>query len=167
MENHEVWRDIKGYEGRYQISNKGRIWSCIKQGYLKSRLDRSGYCTVCLYAKNGKRKFEKIHRLVAINFISEPPKDRTQVNHIDENKQNNCVDNLEWCDAGYNTNYGTRNAKVSAPVYCVELDKTFPSIREAGRQTNTDSSAIAKCCKGKYETTGGYHWRYVNSFQSF
>ena len=163
MESGEVWTDIKGYEGKYQVSSKGRVWHVLKQRYIKGRVDKDGYKIVILYAKNGKRKFEKVHRLVAINFIGEPPKGKTQVNHKDENKQNNCVENLEWCNNKYNCNYGNRNKKISTPVYCVELDRIFYGSRQAERELGIDHSSIIKCCKGKIETCGGYHWKYTDT----
>ena len=162
MDNREVWKDIKGYEGKYQISNTGRVWSVGRQSYLKGGYDKDGYHIVALYAKNGKCKYEKVHRLVAINFIGEPPSGKTHVNHKDENPANNNVDNLEWCDAKYNNNYGAHNEKLSRPVRCVELDKIFYGAREAERQLGVDHSMIIKCCKGKRSSYKGYHWEYVN-----
>ena len=105
----EEWRDIPGYEGLYQVSNLGRIRSLIDKKYdlnekvvkiinrekmLKQNLTKKGYCNVKLY-KNGKGETYKIHRLVAETFIPNP-ENKPQVNHIDGNKQNNCVSNLEW-----------------------------------------------------------------------
>lgn len=162
MESREVWIDVKGYEGKYQVSNKGRVWSVINQQYMRPRLDKDGYCIVCLSAKNGKRKYEKVHRLVALNFIGNPPSGKTQVNHRDENKQNNNVDNLEWCDSKYNNNYGTRNLKISTPVYCIELDKIFDGAVDVERKLGLDHSSILKCCNGKRNVCGGYHWRYAD-----
>ena len=107
----EEWRDIKGYAGRYQISSFGRIYSCCSGIYLKIHTREDGYKQVSLY-KNDKYKRFLVHRLVALHFI-ENPNNYTQVNHKDENKQNNCVYNLEWCTARYNINYGSHNKRVS------------------------------------------------------
>ena len=93
----EIWKDCKGYEGKYQVSNLGRVWSIGSQKYLKGSYDRDGYIQVYLTAKNGKVKMEKVYRLVALVFLDNP-NNYPQVNHKDKNKQNNCVDNLEWCD---------------------------------------------------------------------
>lgn len=121
----EIWKDIKNYEGLYQVSNLGnvrslnRIVSCniknnnkaIKKGkILKPNKKRNGYLQVCLLNKQ-KRKYCNIHRLVAETFIPNL-NHLSQVNHIDENKDNNCVDNLEWCSPKYNCNFGTRNSKI-------------------------------------------------------
>ena len=112
----EIWKDIEGYEGLYQVSNKGRIKSLNyrrtgKERVLSSSPTSSGYLVVCLY-KNKKPKPFLIHRLVAEAFI--PNSDNLpEVNHKDENKLNNRVENLEWCDREYNINYGNRNEKAS------------------------------------------------------
>lgn len=104
MLENEVWKDAKYYEGKYQISNYGRVWSIRSQKIL-SPLWSKGYAFYKLYSKNGKVKTEQAHRLVAIAFIPNPEK-LPQVNHKDENPANNYVDNLEWCTAKYNCNYG-------------------------------------------------------------
>ena len=161
----EIWKDCKGYEGLYQVSNLGRVWNVKLQKYLKGSYNKDGYHQVYLTAKNGKRKTESVHRLVALAFLSNP-NNLPQVNHKDENKGNNCVDNLEWCNAKYNANHGTRNKRISKansiPVYCFELDKIFYGTREAERELGINHSSISKACKGKQKTTGGYHWEYYN-----
>lgn len=129
MEINEIWKDCKGYEGLYQVSNLGRVWNIKLQRYLKGSYDKDGYIRVNLTAKNGKVKTERVHRLVALVFLDNP-NNYPQVNHKDENKGNNCVDNLEWCDAKYNINYGTRNDRMaktqSRKIRCVD-----DSIKEA------------------------------------
>lgn len=154
--------DVKGYEGLYAISDCGKVWSYRKNIFLKPFLAR-GYFKVRL-CKNGNNKQVLVHRLVAETFLSNP-QNLPQINHKDENKQNNCVGNLEWCDTKYNINYGRHNEKVAKShckkVYCVELDKEFESAKSAAAQFNLSDSNIAKCCKGKYKTTGGYHWKYA------
>lgn len=119
----EIWRDIKGYESLYQVSNLGRVKSLarkvIKKNYvsfkkeriLKQQTDRYGYKKVILQ-RNYQIKTFSIHRLVAEAFL-ENPYNLPQINHKDENKENNCVLNLEYCDSKYNNNYGTRNIRVS------------------------------------------------------
>lgn len=164
LENKEIWKDCKGYEGRYQVSNKGRVWSVVSQKYLKPWIMSSGYKQVIFMCKNGKRKNELIHRLVALAFIDNPT-GLPQVNHIDENKQNNCVENLEWCTAKYNSNYSTHVERVSKPqmkkVYCVELDKTYESAKYAAEELGLHKENIQACCRGITKTCGKYHWRYV------
>lgn len=165
MENKEIWKDCKGYEGLYQVSNLGRVWSVRKQRCIKPWKDSRGYLTLELVALNGKRKTEKVHRLVAIAFI-ENPNGLPQVNHKDENKENACVDNLEWCDAKYNCNYGTRNKKIIGAqnkfIYCVELNRVFSSIKEAQEQLGIKGHHIGEVCEGKRKTCDGYHWEYYD-----
>ena len=118
----EIWRPIKGYEGLYDVSSYGRVRSVdryksnnggiqwIKERILSPEKDKCGYLQVFLHC-NGKQHQRKIHRLVAQTFISNPD-NLPCVNHKDEDKTNNRVDNLEWCDAKYNCNYGTRNIRI-------------------------------------------------------
>lgn len=114
----EVWKPVKYYEGLYEISNYGRVKSIerviqdkngknkvVHEKYITQHDNGRGYLFVSLW-KDNKTKKEYVHRLVAITFIPNPEK-LPQVNHIDEDKQNNYVDNLEWCTCQYNNNYGT------------------------------------------------------------
>lgn len=119
----EIWKDIEGYEGLYQVSNYGRVRSLDKitkagkgcklhKGKIrKLREDKDGYLTIVLY--DGKRRNTyRVSRLVAYHFVTnDDPINKTQVNHIDENKQNDYYKNLEWCTPSYNINYGNRNKK--------------------------------------------------------
>ena len=161
----EEMKDIVGYEGEYAITRDGKVWSYKRNKFLKCSDNGKGYYQINLY-KNGKGKNYLIHRLVAEAYIPNP-EGLPQVNHRDENPQNNCASNLEWCDAKYNANYGTRTEraakKQSIPVYCEELDKTFNGARQAARELGLDNSSIIKCCKGRCKTTGGYHWKYAET----
>ena len=156
-------KDIKNYEGLYAITEDGNVYSYISKKYLKPGLNSSGYYQVNL-CKEGKKKTFSIHRLVAEAFIPNPD-NLPCVNHLDECKSNNCVDNLEWCSIEYNNAYGTRTEKAakkrSIPVYCVELDRVFKSGREAAEELGLHRENISKCLKGRYKTTGGYHFRYA------
>lgn len=180
----EEWRDIKVYEGLYQVSNYGRVKSLEryekcgnfirvrKEKILKQKLNLYGYLEVGL-CKNAITKYFKVHRLVAESFISNP-NNYPQVNHKDENKENNCVDNLEWCDCSYNINYGTRSEKcaekllnredISMPVYQFTLDgeliAVWKSESEAGRN-GYNPKHISACCKGKEKKHKGFIWRYA------
>lgn len=184
----ENWKDIEGYEGLYQVSDCGNVKSLERDVYsqcgtitrrtkekiLVPILDRDGYMRVNLH-KNGKMKVMSIHRLVAMAFLPNP-ENKPQVNHIDEVKTNNAVDNLEWCNHEYNINYGTRtersiqnrrsyklgNAPRAKPVFCVELNKKFDCAKSVEKELGVDGSAITKACKGKIKTTGGFHWRYAD-----
>lgn len=174
----EIWRDVIGYEGLYQVSNYGRVKSLNyhggkKEKVLKPGKDRCGYLYVVL-CKEGSHKKYKVHRLVAQAFIPNP-NNYPCVNHKDENKTNNCVDNLEWCTYKYNTNYGTCiersansriNDKRSKPVLQYSLEgnfiKKWPSGREIQRQLGFNQGGISNCCLGKCNTAYGYIWRYKN-----
>ena len=168
----EVWKDIKGYEGHYQVSNLGRVRSLSfksatrfsKGGVLTVMKDRLGYMCV-----NLSRKTFKVHRLVAIAFIDNPNGFRC-VNHKDEDKTNNKVENLEWCSYKYNNNYGTRNARISQnggrkiAQYSLdgELIKTWNSAAEAARHYKVRRTTIAGCCAGRQHTSCGFIWRFCD-----
>ena len=119
----EVWKDIQGYEGLYQVSNKGRVRSIdrliiqksggnkCRKGQLLKPTVQNGYYKVALAKYNKKTNF-RVHRLVADAFIPNP-NNWSFINHIDENKSNNNAENLEWCTRQYNNNYGHRNEKIS------------------------------------------------------
>ena len=172
----EQWKPIPGYDGYYEISNLGRVKSLNyhrtgKEGFLSIQNDGCGYSFVSL-SKHNQRKYPKIHCLVAEAFIPNP-NNLPQVNHIDENKSNNRVDNLEWCTPSYNTNYGTRNKRVakklkeqrpSKPVEQWSLDgkliKVWPAIMDVRRHLGFCEGHIIKCCKGKAKTSYGYIWKY-------
>ena len=105
----EQWKDIPDYEGKYQISNCGRLRS-VKNGLMKPMVAPNGYLIACLWKKNKQKKFI-IHRLVAQVFIPNP-NNLKEVNHKDEDKTNNNADNLEWCSHKYNMNYGKVKDKI-------------------------------------------------------
>lgn len=165
----EIWKDIKGYEGLYQVSNLGRIKSFLKnkQGQvLNCSPNTKGYLQFRL-RKNGVSKVTRVHRIVAETFIDNP-NNYTQVNHKDENKLNNNINNLEWCDCIYNINYGTRNERrtktISKPVIQYDLNmkmiQEFNSIKEAANITGFNNRSISKCCKGRLKTYKKYIWKY-------
>lgn len=139
----------------------------MKGKILKPTINRWGYYLVCL--NNINRKWVSVHRLVAQTFLPNPD-NLPQVNHIDENKTNNCVDNLEWCSVQYNNTYGDRIKKAvkktNKPVEQYTKDgqfvKEYPSAIEAERQTGISSANICTCCKGRLKTAGGYIWKYKN-----
>ena len=136
------------------------MWSYRNNKFLKPTVLKNGYCQVELSA-NGVSKKYYVHKLVAEAYISNPL-GLPQINHKDENKQNNCVSNLEWCDAKYNNNYGNHNKAISKRVYCIELDKIFDSARGAARELNINSNHISCVCRGDRKTCGGLHWRYID-----
>lgn len=152
-------RDIKGYEGIYAITSCGKVWSYRRKIFLKPSPDKDGYLRVSLM-KDGQKKNVFIHRLVADAYISNP-NGLPQVNHLNEIKTANYINNLAWCDAKENDNYGTRNKRISKPVYCAELDKIFESQTAAADALGLDRRSISKCCIGTYKSTGGYHFKYA------
>ena len=156
-------KDVVGYEGLYQVTSCGKVWSYKNERFLKPRKNND-YLRVTL-CKDGEMKDYYIHRLVAEAYIPNPD-NLPEVNHKDENKLNNCVNNLEWCSKDYNRNYGTRTERSalarSIPVYCLELNKVFSGISQAARELGLNPSHICECCKGKLKTTGGLHFRYAN-----
>lgn len=174
----EEWRDINGYEGLYQVSNMGNVRSLITNKILKQQKDKNGYLFVGI-RKNGKRKFKKIHRLVAEAFLDNS-NNLPEVNHKDENPFNNSVyisedgtvnlekSNLEWCDRKYNNNYGTRNirSKISQSKTVVAYKNgvevlRFSSTAEAQRN-GYNSGNISCCCRGIYKQYKGFKWQYKN-----
>lgn len=165
----EIWLPIKGFEGQYEVSSFGRVRSLNYKHtgqvrVLSQTKDKFGYLQISLY-KNGKEKRYLVHRLVAAAFI---PNwfDDPQVNHIDEDKTNNNVYNLEWCDSRYNLTYGSRkisNIKKSKKILQLtktgELVREWPSTMEAGRN-GYNKGNIYLCCIGKRQYCKGYIWRY-------
>lgn len=182
----EIWKDIKGYENCYQVSNLGNVRSvsrviqsknghgimeCTFQGKILSLgLNKKGYLSVGL-SKNGKGKTYRVHRLVAEAFIPNPM-NLPQVNHKDENTANNRVENLEWCTNKYNINYGNwkkhqSEIRINHPRYSKRVKQIdedgnvimiFPSISEAKRITGI--SHIGTVANGKRNTSGGYRWEF-------
>lgn len=157
-------KDINGYEGQYAVTENGEVWSYKTKRFLKFGKHRNGYLQVALWTNN-KPKYYFVHRLVAEAFIPNP-NNFPQVNHKDENKTNNCVDNLEWCDRKYNCNYGTRGERCGKnfgqPVRCIETNTIYWSAKEAQRQTGIWETLIRRCCRQESKTVGGYHWEDVN-----
>lgn len=153
---------VKGYTD-YFIDEYGNVYSLKTHKYLSQEKGKDGYYYVQL-CENGKRKRVSVHRLVAETFIDNPC-NFPMVNHKDENRENNKVNNLEWCTEKYNTNYGNARVKqakaVSKAVVCIETGVVFCSQKEAGQITKVAHQHICDCCKGKKQTCGGYHWRYA------
>ena len=193
----EIWKDIKGYEGLYQVSNLGRIKSLdkiIKQRSFKNSvathiykgkilmpfIQNQGYFYIGIMGKTFN-----LHRLVAKAFIPNPH-NLPCVNHIDGNKQNNCVENLEWCSYSENMRHAVKNGLINfhtekkknsdlinikkATESCkkkiMQYDtsgnfiKSYKSIIEASRETKSNATHISLCAKGKQKTCGGFKWRY-------
>ena len=145
--------------GLYQVSTKGQIKSLnVRKGRILKQHTQRGYLYVGL-SKQCKTKLYLVHRLVALAFIPNPLH-LPEINHKDENKLNNNVDNLEWCDSKYNTNYGTRNKRKSKPIQCIETGMIYWGAREMERQLGIKHGNIARAIKNGSQA-GGYHWQYV------
>lgn len=175
----EEWKDIKGYEGLYQVSNKGRVKSLDrevihKNGLIKLYKGRvlinnnlTKYPSIHLYL-NGKVKNYLIHRLVAQAFILNTL-NKLEVNHINGIKKDNRVENLEWCTRSENTIHayktGLQNGNHKKKRVClIENDKIlliFDSIKEACYATNGERHGIGRACAGKVHTSGGYKWKFL------
>lgn len=173
----EIWNPVKGYEGLYEVSSFGRVRSLGNGNSNNSKVriltpgkNSDGYLCVVLY-KNGKPNGYKVHRLVAETFLPNLFKE-VEVNHIDEDKTNNNVENLEWCDRKYNNNYGTRICRIRekringiGSKHILQLTKTgelvreWDSINEAGRN-GFDIGNVCVCCNGKRQSHKGYIWKY-------
>lgn len=157
----EIWKDIEGYDGFYQVSNLGRVKS-VKSKYLrKLNLTHDGYCKINL-SSNGETHWFRVHRLVAQAFIPNP-ENKPEVNHIDEDKTNNNVDNLEWVTRKENANHGTLYTRLSKingkPVICVESGVTYDSISQCARLMNIQQSSISQMLSGKRKSAGGYTFK--------
>lgn len=169
-------RKIKGYEN-YGVDEFGNIYSFKRKIVMKQQTDNRGYKKIML-RNNNESKVLLVHRLVAQAFIPNP-NNLPQVNHKDENKSNNCVDNLEWCTAQYNVNYGTReerrisnmdyskNHRPYVPVFQLDVKgnilKKFNSLKEASESVGGNIQSIYHCCKGIQKTYKGYKWQYERS----
>ncbi len=155
--------DIKGYEGKYAITSCGKVWSYKRKKFLKPIRNHKGYERVSLSTNKAGKNFP-IHKLVATAYIPNP-NNFPQINHKDENKENNSVNNLEWCTNKYNSNYGTRNIRMARAkwrkVLCIELNRIFDSEKQAEAELKIGVSRISECCSGKNKTAVGYHWKYV------
>ena len=196
----EIWKEVVGFKELYEVSNLGNVKSVDRYvcGKLNSKRfqkgkimtaqkNRKGYFAVILH-KNGIAHYFLIHRLVAISFI-ENPLNKEQINHIDMNKKNNSVDNLEWCTNLENMRHSYANGghsgftekqleavkrnqliaakKKEIPVMQLDdkmnLINSFRSINEASIITKSCASKICSCCRGKRKTCNGFIWKYKNN----
>lgn len=166
----EEWRDIQGFEGLYQISDKGNVRSSYQNNFrgttfskiLKQKKNSNGYMEVTL-CKNGKKYSVLVHRIVAIAFIPNPF-DLPKVNHKDEDKSNPSADNLEWCTQQYNATYGNgpkvKNTKVRQLDLSGNQIRTWDSMKDAETVLGIKYQLISACCRHVHKTAVGYIWRY-------
>lgn len=189
----EIWKDIDGFEGLYQISNFGNVKSLNygKRGYAKIIVPKencNGYLWVIL-CKNGKKENHLIHRLVGKAFVDNPS-GFPIINHKDENAKNNFAENLEWCTPSYNVRYSIHlhperlkrfgatyrprkrkrgvpyKHKTSVVQYTkdgLEVDH-FKSIAEVCSNNNWRTSSVLECCMGKRKSAYGYIWRFASLY---
>lgn len=179
----EIWKDIKGFEGLYQVSNLGRIKNSRTGKIINPYQNNNDYYLVSLSNKGVVFK-KTVHRLMAEAFLPNPD-NLPCVNHKSECKTENFVwvnpdgtvdpdkSNLEWCTYTYNNAYGSKPERISQklingisskPILQLTLDgkfiKEYPSIKEAERQTDINNACICLCCNGKLKTAGGFRWEY-------
>lgn len=164
--NKEIWKDIPGYDNKYQVSNFGNVRSVKRKKNLRLFKNNNGYMNVVLY-KNSRKKHWRVHRLVAMTFL-ENVNQHPVVNHIDENKSNNFVENLEWCTHKYNTNYGnaiskrTRNStkKVYQFTRSGHFIKVWDSATQASEVMNISNKGISQCCNKNKKSYKNYLWSF-------
>lgn len=203
MDN-EIWKPIKGYEGLYEISNFGRVkrlpkWTratypfLLKEKIMSLSHDKNGYAVLILTNAEGHKKMEKVHRLVAIAFIDNVF-NYDQVNHKNEIKDDNCVSNLEWCDAKYNSNYGTRlkrislarigrtltegeklaHRKASKPIVAISLLDSTIKVYCSSYDAQKDGflrSNIRRCCQKRFNKPNnniykGFRWYFKDQWDA-
>lgn len=183
----EMWKDVVGYEGIYEVSSIGNVrkketfakvcgngYRKVKSHNCKTYKFPNGYIGVKLYI-NHSVKNKLVHRLVAEAFIDNP-ENYPQVNHKDENIENNCMENLEWCTSKYNANYGTRNERcrkgnsrffkkvAQIDKESGDIIKIWDCIGDASRILNINDSHIIRVCKHlkRNVTAGGFIWKYAD-----
>lgn len=158
----ETRKDVPGYEGRYQVSNRGDVRSADR--ILKTSQDRKGYLRVKLYGDQGHKTI-KVHRIVAEAFIPNP-EGKEQINHKNGDKTDNRVENLEWATQSENQRHRfdvlgqVAKGAPPTPVVCIETGVVFPSLSEAARQLGLEATNICKVCKGRLRSPGGYQFKY-------
>lgn len=162
----EIWKDIKGWENLYKVSNYGNVYSC-KSNIILKPTDKNGYLAVKLQNHKVKKTIT-IHRLVASAFIPNP-NNKKEVNHIDCNKKNNCVSNLEWCTRQENHYHKCLNGlnkteqaveKNKKPIILLNNNKRYGSMMDACRELGLDVSNVSNVCNHKLSHTKGYIFRF-------
>ena len=164
MNEVETFVKIEGFEN-YEVSNLGKIRNIKSGRILKPQPDKDGYLRLGLYENNKKKKLF-LHRIIATTFIDNP-EGKPCVNHIDENKLNNDLSNLEWCTIRENNIHGTRIKRIAEKrsIEVIQLDlndnilNVFKSMVQAEQETGVFASSIGACCSGKRKSAGGFKWK--------
>lgn len=162
----EIWKEIQGFEGLYAVSNRGRVKNLKTGKVLKYVIDNMGYAFVTLYKANSKPKNIKVHKLVVKTFIPNPD-NLPQINHIDENKWNNNVSNLEWCTASQNQRHSAhqRSCRINQLTLDGQFIRQWESSHQIGRELGYNQSYIIQSCKRKRKQAYGYKWEYADPEQ--
>ena len=155
----EIWKDIPGLDGRYKVSNMGRIMCASNNRIRKPQKDKDGYCQLVL-KKSGGYVYPKVHRLVAELFI-ENPDNLPVVNHKNEVKDDNRAENLEWCTVAYNNSYGSKVRMVARTNVETGSKEQFLSINDASRKTGIDRKSIYRWCKKQGGIGHGWEWAFA------
>lgn len=166
--NNETWKPITGYEGLYEVSDYGRIRSLKRNTtngvILKLCKDAHGYLK-CSLTKDGLQRTVRVHRIVGLTFV-ENPHDLPILNHKDEDKTNNTVSNLEWCDSKYNLNYGSCNEKMALakgrPFICLETDKVYLNQGDCAKEIGISRGSISQILCGRRESCKGFHFKHID-----
>lgn len=177
----EEWKDIQGFEECYQVSNKGKVRSkdrWVKNGNKSNRFvkgqeivgcsDKDGY-KIVLLSKNNKKTHWRVHKLVATTFELPNPNGYVEINHKDDNKENNHLDNLEWCSRSYNNTYNgkairtgkTQMVKIAQFSLDGKFIRNWDSAKIVERELGFCNTSINSCCRGKAHTAYGYVWKYA------
>ena len=161
----EEWREIKNYEGLYQVSNNGEIFSNYTKKLLNPRTNKKNGYKQTFLCKNGIKTMYYVHRIVAETFIPAKSKKEIYINHKNEIKTDNRVENLEWCTKSYNNSYNDKHQRSSKPI--IQLDKNgamikwWRSAREVNRMLGLSYKNISAVIRGLRKTCGGFIWKYA------
>jgi len=162
----EIWKDIEGHDGDYQISNLGRVKSFLRTNFIKPVITHRGYYSVCIRKRNGKKINYVIHRLVALAFIPNP-ENKPEVNHKDSNKLNNHYSNLEWMTKRENINhfynntdkFHSRNGILKLDALTGEIIKRYEAVNDVSLD-GFSRPGVSLVLTGKHKTSGGFAWKY-------
>ena len=177
----EIWKDVVDYEGRYQVSNMGRVKSLVdshgkfREKILSLSKHGNGYLVVVL-CKCGRHKVYCVHRLVLSTFNPMDNMENLECNHRDENKENNNLSNLEWTTHKENCNHGTRIARMaekkSILIVQLTLDGKLVNVYKSSKEAERggfNQGNIIQCCKNKFNREDnniykGYKWQYLSEY---